>query len=96
MSDEIDPNFFSEVAQNAHMLAGSTVAFCTLALYPLALWYVIAAFAAVTAVKEFWYDQKYENAATRGSNLNDWVHYQIGWILAVGINYACVVWIFKA
>lgn len=93
ISGGISPEFFNDVAQNGHLLAGSTVALTPLAFYQPALWYVIGIFVILTAVKEFWYDQHYEDAATRGSNLNDWVHYQLGWVIPVAIFYSIQPWI---
>lgn len=80
--NQIDPKFFNMVAQNAHMLAGSTLAFATILLAPHWFFEVEFLFIVLTAIKEFWYDQNYENVMTRGSNLNDWLHYQIGWFAA--------------
>jgi hypothetical protein len=34
-------------------------------------------------VKEFWWDENYEDAATRGSNLEDWSYYVAGAAVAL-------------
>ena len=48
--------------------------------------YIAAAIGiALAAVKEFWFDQKFEGAVTRGSNLEDWSYYLAGAALALVI-----------
>ncbi len=82
----IDPKFFCFVAQMSHILCGATLVLGTLVFFgnhPLR--YILPAFTAITAVKEFWYDQHYENAATRGSNLLDFSMYQTGAYVAFGL-----------
>lgn len=74
----IDPKFFNMVSQFAHALLGSTLVFGTLLLAPHYLPVVYAMFLTGTAVKEFWYDYRYEDAATRGSSLLDFACYQGG------------------
>ncbi len=74
-------------AQNAHMLAGATVVFATLDLYPSALKWVIGVFILLTTWKEGWYDEHFESYYVRGSGWSDWIHYQIGWIAALGIHW---------
>ena len=94
----IDPKFFNQVAQNAHMLLGVSVGLIGLLYAPKYIWCVLGVYMIVTAVKEFWYDQHYENAETRGSNLNDWLHYQvgIGWSLSLycGAHYSPWAYLF--
>ena len=87
MDNNIDPKFFNQVAQNAHMLGGAVIGLLALLFLPHSLVFIILGFAVVTGVKEFWYDQNYENATTRGSNLNDWIHYQIGWMATGSLYY---------
>lgn len=82
----IDPKFFNFVAQMSHVLLGSTLVFGILALFNIHLLiYVLPAYALITGVKEFWYDQNYENAETRGSNLLDFSMYQAGAYVALGV-----------
>ena len=69
------------VGQNAHMLTGGfyTLLFIVFHVAPW-LWYAIPFYIGLTAWKEFYYDQKYEIPEIRGSNLKDFIFYQVGWI----------------
>lgn len=77
---EIDPKFFNQVSQVAHFFVGSSVVLGTLLLFSLdtLVLYVLPAFFIATAIKEFWYDRNYENTVTRGSDLEDFLFYQLG------------------
>ena len=69
------------VAQNAHMLTGAVWVFMFVILHhPSLLWYTIPAYIALTAFKEFYYDQHFEIPEIRGSNLKDFIYYQVGWV----------------
>jgi hypothetical protein len=86
----IDPEFFNEVSQFAH--AGvSGLIYLSIAYIAERhslfhwRWYgiLIAAGIALAAFKEGWYDPRYENAATRGSGLEDFAFYMVGIVIAV-------------
>ena len=80
MSDEntIDPKMFDFVSQMAHIFFGATLTFACMIFYPDYILYVLGVYVIATAVKEFWYDDKYENELTRGSSLLDFAAYQAG------------------
>lgn len=83
----ISASFFNFVSQMAHILTGSTLVFGVLFFWGAhPLWYILPAYALVTGVKEFWYDQNYEDPATRGSNLLDFSMYQVGAYAALGLS----------
>jgi len=81
VADAIDPinaAFFNQVSQYAHFFAAATV-YLTIgrfshhwALYMLPVGIGLAAW------KEFWWDSHKENAATRGSDLEDFSFYMLG------------------
>ena len=88
----IDPSFFYEVAQFAHTgMAGLIY----LGIAHIAQkhdlfkwsWYLALVTLGVAAagVKEFWYDKNYENAATRGSDFEDFSFYCLGIIIAIAV-----------
>ena len=82
----ISATMFNFVSQAAHVLLGSTLVFGALLLIgPHVLWYILPVYTVATGIKEFWYDQKYENPDTRGSNLLDFSMYQVGAYFALGI-----------
>ena len=90
MSDDtISPDMFNLVSQNAHWLFGSWAT-----LVPVYLWgnytlyYTIPILLLFVLIKEAWYDEKYENKATRGSSLLDAVMYILGIIITL-----CIIWI---
>jgi len=67
------------VAQNAHMLAGVVVVYVPAHIWGNhVLYYFVPAFIALAAIKEFWYDQHFEDADVRGSNLKDFLFYCFG------------------
>lgn len=72
------------VAQNAHMLTGAFLVFGFIVFHHAPwLFYAIPAYTALTAFKEFYWDQKFEIAEIRGSNLKDFIFYQVGWVGAL-------------
>lgn len=72
---------FNMVSQNAHWLTGMSYAFFFMVIgHPHLLLYAIPFYILLTAWKEFWYDYKYETSEIRGSSLEDFIFYQIGWI----------------
>lgn len=84
----IDPKFFNFVAQIAHFFATYGI---VLTLGKLWHWTGIAVGAALcvvyAAVHEFWYDPRYENPVTRGSDLEDFL------FLVAGVAGAVVVFV---
>lgn len=81
---------FNFVSQNAHMLAGALVVFVSGSLFPREMWFILGLFVVLTAWKEFYYDEHYESVEVRGSNLQDFLHYQYGMIAAL-----LVAWVFR-
>ena len=77
---------FNSLAQRAHLLFGSSITWGTILFFgPHYLWYVLPAYTLLTGLKEFLYDQYCESREVRGSNLEDWLNYQAGAYLALGI-----------
>lgn len=73
-----DPSF-NTVSQFAH--AGVAYAITLSVLMSLgleAMWWFVPIAVALAAVKEFWYDYKYESAEARGSSLEDFSFYMSG------------------
>jgi hypothetical protein len=83
----IDPKFFNFVAQVAHFFATYGIVFTFGKFWH---WTGIAVAAALcvvyAAVHEFWYDPRYENPVTRGSDLEDFL------FLVAGVAAAVVVY----
>ena len=71
---------FYAICDRVHMFTGAFIVE-TLVMFhhPSLLWYVIPAFAGLTAWKEFYWDQHFETTEIRGSNFRDFIFYQIGW-----------------
>jgi hypothetical protein len=63
-------------SQSAHVGWGGWIAY-TFALWTSPWWGVVAVLS-FAAIKEGWYDQKYELDEVRGSNLRDFAFYGIG------------------
>ena len=84
----IDPKFFNFVSQIAHFFATYGI---VLTLGKFWHWTGIAVGAALcvvyAAVHEFWYDPRYENPVTRGSDLEDFL------FLVAGVAGAVVVFV---
>jgi hypothetical protein len=79
---------FAFVAANAHWLTGIFVVFGFVVFHrPTWLWYAVPSFAVLTAVKEFWYDQHYEIPEIRQSNLQDFLFYQLGVVIGLGLYW---------
>jgi hypothetical protein len=86
----ISPAFFNEVSQFAHT---GVVGYIYLAIGHVAQrrgffhwsWYgvLIGVGVALAAWKEGYYDVHHENAATRGSGLEDFAFYMVGILIAV-------------
>lgn len=88
-----DPSF-NTVAQIAHVaVAYAVVLSLLLVLGPGSLYWLIPVSVGAAAIKEFWYDEKYESASVRGSSLEDFLWYCVGIIGAIGFFFA---WLFSA
>ena len=82
----IDPKTFNFVAQMSHIFFGSTLTLATVLFWnPHGLFYLLPAYAIITGIKEFYWDQKYEDADTRGSNLLDFSLSQLGEYVSLGL-----------
>lgn len=82
----VDPKFFDFVAQVAHFCATYGI---VLSIGKFWHWRGIAIAAplcvAYAAIHEFWYDPRYENPVTRGSDLEDFL------FLVAGVAAAVIV-----
>jgi ABC-type uncharacterized transport system permease subunit len=82
----IDPKFFNLVAQIAHFSATYAI---VLTFGKFWHWTGIAIAAPVcvayAAIHEFWYDPRYENPVTRGSDLEDFLCLVAGVAAAVAV-----------
>lgn len=80
-----DPQF-DWLAQKAHFLAGTTSVFLGYLLHQMRGALICGGLLILFAlIKEFWYDQNYEDPEERGSNLRDFMYY------FVGVNFALYV-----
>lgn len=70
--------------QIGHILGGYAIVFTTFHFYPH-LWLGAILTEVWALSKEFWFDVKYEKASVRGSSLLDFIFYQIGLLLAMGV-----------
>ena len=83
-SSDISPDMFNFVSQQAHWLSTAWITLIGLYFFgPGSFWYTIPVLVVYAAIKEFWYDQQYENAATRGSNLEDFSFYLLGIVITL-------------
>ena len=83
---------WQEVGQTTHVLAGLLVILGPIALFGARFWYVWAlALVLFASVKEFWYDENYETADERGSNLEDFGFYMVGLVVGI-LLYKIKVW----
>jgi len=83
----IDPKFFNFVAQLAHFFATYGIVLTCGKFWHWAGIAVAAALCvAYAAIHEFWYDPRYENPVTRGSDLEDFL------FLVAGVAAAVVVY----
>jgi hypothetical protein len=84
----IDFATFNTVSQFAHWLAGCLFVMGFTYLFGSgAEWWCVGIFTAYAAIKEFWYDQNYETPEVRGSSLQDFLFYEAGVLLAIGLIY---------
>jgi hypothetical protein len=76
----ITPKLFNQVAQLGHFAGGAALVLATVVLWRDAH-APFAGFAGVclaVALKEFWYDYKYESTEVRGSSAEDFSFYLLG------------------
>jgi hypothetical protein len=76
----IDPKTFNQVAQLGHFAGGAAITLATVVLWhnyyaPFAGASIVALAA---AVKEFWFDERFESAEVRGSSAEDFFLYLLG------------------
>jgi hypothetical protein len=86
----IDPKFFNEVSQFAHAGVAGLI---YLSIGHIAqahsffrwTWYgvLVALGVALAGFQAGWYDPRYENEATRGSGIEDFLFYLVGILIAV-------------
>lgn len=80
----VDPKFFNQVAQIAHFSTMYAIVF-TIGKFWHWRGVIVAAILCVVyaAVHEFWYDPRYENPVTRGSDLEDFLFLVAGVAAAI-------------
>jgi hypothetical protein len=87
-NNAIDPRFFNFVSQVAHCAATYAITFTLYALWGFEAWFIGCALVIFYAAwHEFWYDPRYENLATRGSDLEDFLFLVSGPIIAFLIGH---------
>ena len=69
---------FNTVSQSAHFFSAAFVTY----LFNGNPW-VAALLVALTAIKEWWYDYKYESVTVRGSSVEDAIFYWLGIAAAI-------------
>lgn len=83
----INPKTFNTVAQLSHFAWGALVITWAGLLFPRYLYEIWLVGELLAAIKEFWYDQHYEDVETRGSNLLDFSMYSAGAFTAYLAGY---------
>jgi hypothetical protein len=76
----ITPKLFNSVAQAGHFAGGAAIVLAIVVLWR-ATYAPFAGFSIVllaSAIKEFWFDYKYESTEVRGSSLEDFLMYLAG------------------
>lgn len=84
----IEPKEFDKVAQLSHFAWGAMVVFlAAIAGHPIPSlpFYVGGLWIVYSAVKEFWYDEKYETPIVRGNSMLDFVVASAGVLFATGV-----------
>ena len=73
-----------EVAQASHVaIAAAVVGLTSARWHGPSKYFAALIVVGLAALKEFWFDQNFEDAATRGSNLEDWSYYVAGSVAAL-------------
>lgn len=84
--DVVDPKFFNFVAQVAHFFATYGIVLTFGKFWHWTGNAVAASLCVVyAAVHEFWYDPRYENPVTRGSDIEDFLFLVAGVAAAVAV-----------
>jgi hypothetical protein len=80
----INPKFFNSVSQIAHFFTMYGICF-TLSVFWgwKGLTVGLVGCTVYALIHEFWYDPRYENTETRGSDLQDFVFLEFGQVVAV-------------
>lgn len=79
---------FDWLAQKSHMLGGACAIWGTIVLFGARwIWLAAVLMTAFAAAKEFWYDNIWETAEERGSNLRDFTFYLVGQVAALALYY---------
>lgn len=85
----VDARTFNVVAQLAHFAGGLAIVFGAYSLWGMhAALIATGILAVVAAVKEFWYDYRYETPAERGSSALDFAIYLVGAGIALALLYS--------
>lgn len=86
----ISDKFFDEVSQASHVLASATVMLVTFVFGgPKALLIAVPIWIAMTAFKEFWYDNVYETPEEAGpSGWEDFGFYMAGMVTTILVLWA--------
>lgn len=87
-NNQIDPAFFEFVSQVAHFASTFAITFVALTAYNWVGGLLSAAAVLAYATwHEFWYDPRYENTITRGSDWEDWSFLMLGPVMAAGVHW---------
>jgi hypothetical protein len=80
----ISARFFNFVAQDAHFFTTAFITFVMAVFFrKRGEWIAAVGGVLYAAFHEFWYDPRYENAATRGSDVQDFCFLVLGVLFAV-------------
>ena len=77
--EEINSSTFDTVSQSAHFWFGGWVIFLSSLIGYM--WAGFTTLLIFSAIKEFWYDYKYETAVVRGSSERDFLYYMLGGVI---------------
>src|ERR1035437_8058287 len=84
-TDVIDPKFFNLVSQFAHFFAMYALTFTAGKFWHWRGIELVGGLCVLyAAIKEFWFDARYENQLTRGSDLEDFIFLVLGVAVAAG------------
>ena len=76
----IDNKTFNEVSQLGHFAGGAAIVLAFGVARHVAPWpvYGFVLVLVLAAIKEFWYDEKFETTEVRGSSGEDFLFYMVG------------------
>jgi hypothetical protein len=93
MNDTISPAFFNFVSQAAHCATTYAITFTVYAKWGFDGWIISAILVLIyAAIHEFIWDPREENAATRGSDVEDFSFLVAGPLLALVIGHYLCSW----